>query len=174
MSRTVGPVAQLEEHAPSKRVVVGSSPAGAIGTSGRRMHHTKTKGDIGVAFVIARLTELGWTVGVPITEHAPYDLFAERDGKVHTVQVRYVTARQDKICVRLRTIWNDRHGCHARKRVPGRFSALAVYCPEHGVFFISDSQLGDNGYEVALRVSAARNHQQKGVRMAHDFRDLTS
>jgi hypothetical protein len=52
------------------------------------MHEKKAKGDVGVAHVIARLTELGWNVGIPITEHAPYDLFAEKGGVVHTVQVR--------------------------------------------------------------------------------------
>jgi hypothetical protein len=51
----------------------------------KTIHKMKAKGDLGVAFVIARLAELGWNVGTPITEHAPYDLFTERRGEVLTV-----------------------------------------------------------------------------------------
>ena len=83
------------------------------------MHEKKWKGDIGVAHVIARLTELGWTVGVPLTEHAPYDLFAERSGVVHTVQVRYATARRGKVLVTLSASWADRRGNHRRSRERG-------------------------------------------------------
>ena len=134
------------------------------------MHEKKAKGDIGVAFVIARLVELGWNVGIPLTEHAPYDLFAEKGGELHTVQVRYVAPREDVIYVKLSTSWADRNGNHRRRRSAGQFSLLAIYSPGRGVFFLKDSELGDNGQCVCLRFSPAKNNQRCGVRMAENFR----
>ena len=49
------------------------------------MHELKVKGDIALAFTIARLTELGWNVGVLLTEHARYDLLAEKAGRTARV-----------------------------------------------------------------------------------------
>ena len=43
-------------------------------------HHTKDKGDLGVAKAHADLVEKGWLVLFPTTEHAPFDLVAYRDG----------------------------------------------------------------------------------------------
>jgi hypothetical protein len=49
---------------------------------------------------------------------------------------------------------------------------LAVYAPPEGVFFVTDSCLGENCREISLRLSPARNGQKKLVRMANDFRVL--
>jgi hypothetical protein len=136
------------------------------------MHLKKAKGDVGVAFVIARLAELGWNVGIPLTEHARYDLFAEKDGHVHTVQVRYAAAKQGCIRVSLSASWADRHGNHRRNRCSGDFTILAVYTPQDGVFFLKDDDLGTNGREISLRLKPARNGQLKHVRNAEAFRAL--
>jgi hypothetical protein len=53
-------------------------------------HKTKTKGDIGVTKVIADLTEKGYSVCLPISEHQPYDLIFENElGELKKVQVKY-------------------------------------------------------------------------------------
>ena len=136
------------------------------------MHVTKAKGDIGVAHVIARLTELGWSVGIPLTEHAPYDLFAEKQGVVHTVQVRYATPVDGVIPVTLSASWADRRGNHRRGRKSGGFSILAIYAPGEGVFFLSDECLGANCREITLRLRPTTNGQRKNVRFADQFRVL--
>ena len=43
-------------------------------------HHTKDKGDLGVAKAYADLVGQGYTVLFPATEHAPFDLVAYRRG----------------------------------------------------------------------------------------------
>ena len=48
-----------------------------------RTHHTKTKGDLGVMAAAYDLTNKGFIVCFPMTEHAPYDLLADREGS-HT------------------------------------------------------------------------------------------
>ena len=39
-----------------------------------KAHHTKSKGDVGVAHVFANLGERGHVVVFPATEHGPFDL----------------------------------------------------------------------------------------------------
>ena len=136
------------------------------------MHEKKFKGDVGVGHVIARLLDLGWNVGVPISEHAHYDLFAEKGGVIHTVQVKYSTPDDNRIIVKLKNNWSDKNGVHERKRETGDFTVLAVYAPEQGVFFLSEAQLGDCDTAIVLRLEAAKNGQSKGIRLAEDFREL--
>ncbi len=53
-------------------------------------HITKTKGDIGLTKVIADLTEKGYSLSLPISEHLPYDLIAEDEGgTLLKIQVKY-------------------------------------------------------------------------------------
>jgi len=49
-------------------------------------HHTKDKGDLGVAKAHADLVSQGYLVLFPATEHAPFDLVAYRDGAFERVQ----------------------------------------------------------------------------------------
>ena len=42
------------------------------------MHEKKIKGDIGLAFSIAVLTEQLWNVNLPLSESTKYDLIAEK------------------------------------------------------------------------------------------------
>jgi hypothetical protein len=55
-------------------------------------HHTKDKGDIGVAKAHADLVTQGYVVLFPATEHAPFDLVAYRNGEFERVQVKYRSA----------------------------------------------------------------------------------
>ena len=50
-------------------------------------HHTKTKGDLGVAKVIADLTEKGLDVLTPFSEHLPFDLAAYKKDVFYRIQV---------------------------------------------------------------------------------------
>lgn len=45
-------------------------------------HHTKDKGDLGVAKAHADLAAKGFTVLFPATEHAPFDLVAYAEGQI--------------------------------------------------------------------------------------------
>ena len=62
-------------------------------------HHTKSKGDLGVAKAFADLVEQGYAVLFPATEHAPFDLVAYEAGTFVRVQVKYRTARAGKLYV---------------------------------------------------------------------------
>ncbi len=50
-------------------------------------HHTKNSGNLGVFEVQVDLHEKGYVVSVPLTEHAPFDLVAYKDGKAVSLRV---------------------------------------------------------------------------------------
>jgi hypothetical protein len=78
-----------------------------------RHHHTKVKGDLGVLKAQADLCEQGFVILVPMTEHAPFDLVAYKDGVFKRVQVKCRTIdKTGAICVHFRSSWADRNGTH--------------------------------------------------------------
>lgn len=133
------------------------------------MHTKKTKGDIGVGYAIATMTEQLWNVSLPITEHAPYDLIAERGGVCKRVQVRYCTPENGKMSIKLRSCWNDRHGTHIRKRQKGDFDTICAYNPENKkCYFLNDDEF-DNQNNLNLRIEKPKNNQTKKILMAENF-----
>ena len=73
-----------------------------------RSHHTKTKGDLGVLKAQVDLFEQGFTVCVPQTEHAPFDLVAYKDGRFRRVQVKFRTLEKNGVLqVRFATCWAE-------------------------------------------------------------------
>lgn len=76
-------------------------------------HHTKDKGDLGVAKAHADLVGKGYYVLFPATEHAPFDLVAYAAGTFHRIQVKYRSARAGAVRLNFRSTWADRHGAHS-------------------------------------------------------------
>jgi len=80
-----------------------------------RPHHTKDKGDVGVAHAIADLANQGFVVLTALCEHAPFDLVAYRDGTFARVQVKYRTlASNGAIKVNFVSSWSDSRGTYHR------------------------------------------------------------
>ena len=76
-----------------------------IQCSRTKRHHTKDKGDLGVA-----------------KAHA--DLVAYADGRFHRVQVKYRAARCGAVNVRFRSLWSDRDGTHVKPIDKGSIDAV--------------------------------------------------
>ncbi|UUO03391.1 group I intron-associated PD-(D/E)XK endonuclease [Mycolicibacterium novocastrense] len=75
-------------------------------------HHTKDKGDLGIAKRTPDLAGKGFTVLFPATEHAPFDLVAYGAGEFHRISVKYRSARAGVIKVQFRSVRAERHGTH--------------------------------------------------------------
>lgn len=88
-------------------------------------HHTKTKGDIGIAKVICDLTVKGYEVFTPLSEHSKTDLIAIVDNKPLRLQVKYVG--QSVFCVPKSTSWADKKGNHVTKYSTNDFDYFAIY-----------------------------------------------
>ncbi len=136
-------------------------------------HHTKDKGDMGVAVVIADLVCNGLGVFLPLSEHMPFDLIAVTpEGQTRRVQVKYRSlSKSGTIPVELTTNHSDRHGVHRKPVDLTSFDCFAVYCPESNrVYYVRNEEIPpSNGRLFAVRVRPARNNQQSRVNKASDF-----
>jgi hypothetical protein len=134
------------------------------------VHHTKDKGDLGVAKVTADLVAKGFTVLLPLTKHAPFDLVAHADGEFHRLRVKYRSARSGAIKVHFRSMWADRNGTHTTPLDKAAIDVVCIYCPETDQCYYV--RPGAHGASVTLRITDSGNGQQAGVLRADAFRDL--
>lgn len=139
-------------------------------------HHTKDKGDLAVAEVIADLMRAGAHVCLPLSEHLPFDLIAVSPSlhAVRRVQVRYVTARHGAIQVRLWQSYSDRSGLHKRAVSLDEVDAFAVFCPDvNDVYYVRQDEIrGMTRVLFSLRVFPSANGQRKGTRSARNFESV--
>jgi hypothetical protein len=133
-------------------------------------HHTKNKGDLGVAKAHADLVAQGFVVLFPTTEHAPFDLVAYADGSFHRVQVKYRSATNGAVTVTFRSMWADRNGTHTRPTDKAEVDAVCIYCPDSDeCYYVRPVALGAS---VTLRIAPTRNGQLVNVLHASGFRLL--
>ena len=132
------------------------------------LHHTKDKGDLGIAKAHADLAGQGYTVLFPATEHAAFDLVAYASGRFHRVQVKYRSARAGSVSVQFRSVWADRNGTHMKPSDKSEIDLLCIYCPETDACYYL--RPADHGISVTLRIAPAKNGQQVGVLPAAKFR----
>jgi PD-(D/E)XK endonuclease len=131
-------------------------------------HHTKDKGDLGIAKAHADLVGHGFMVLFPATEHAAFDLVAYLDGTFHRIQVKYRSARTGSISVQFRSVWADRNGTHMKPSDKSEVDVLCIYCPEtDDCYYLRPV---DYRQSVTLRVTPSKNGQERGVLLAADFR----
>jgi hypothetical protein len=132
------------------------------------LHHTKNKGDLGVAKAHADLAAQGFIVLFPATEHAPFDLVAYRDGAFVRVQVKYRSARLGSITVHFRSLWSDRNGVHVVPTDKAAIDVVCIYCPDSDeCYYVTP---GAHGASVTLRLTPSRNRQALGVLPAAHYR----
>ena len=129
---------------------------------------TKEKGDIGLTKVIAELTEQGFGVSLPISEHLRYDCIIEKNGNCCRVQSKYTTSKEDKIEVKIESSWANSEGTHSVKRKKGDYDILAVYCPNtKRCYFLADNDF-DNQCSINLRLKESK-YPKKTFRWAKDY-----
>jgi hypothetical protein len=137
-----------------------------------RSHHTKDKGDIGVAHAIADLADQGFVVLTSLSEHAPFDLVAYRAGRFVRVQVKYrALSATGALEVQFRSTWSDARGTYARPIDKNDIDIVCIYCPETRSCYYVDPR--HYGKSVTLRVTPTRNGQQRNVLDAQAFRELS-
>jgi PD-(D/E)XK endonuclease len=135
----------------------------------------KAKGDLAELKVATDLRTRGYKIGFPYGEDWDFDLILCRDsGELERVQVKH--ARSDGSVITVRC------GSHSltngKVRATKRYTAamidwLAVWeCTLDRCFYIPASELGNGMSMLLLRVAAARNGQQRGIRLAERYTDI--
>jgi hypothetical protein len=133
-------------------------------------HHTKDKGDLGVAKAFADLVDKGFLVLFPATEHAPFDLVGYRDERFWRIQVKFRTLKAGAVSVTFQSAWADRHGTHMKAIDKAAIDFICIYCPETDeCYYVRPTAFGGS---VRLRVTPCLNNQKAGVLFASDFLEL--
>ena len=115
---------------------------------------TKDKGDKGLAYVIADLTEKEYYICLPLAEHLPFDLVAvNNQGLMVRVQVKFRNvSRSGCIEVKFASTWSNRKGTHLKAHDFGAFDGYAVYCPETKLVYYIPSREMSGRTAIWLRV----------------------
>ncbi len=132
-----------------------------------KIHHTKNKGDLGVAKAHCDLVEKGFVVLFPTTEHAPFDLVAYDGQKFVRLQVKYRKAVNGSVQVRLKNWWADKNGSHGQMIDKDQVDVFCVYCPDTDKCYYFKPQ--DVGSHFNIRVVAPKNNQSIGINLAENF-----
>lgn len=136
-----------------------------------RPHHTKDKGDLGVAHAISDLADQGFVVLTALCEHTPFDVVGYRDGKFVRVQVKYrALSPSGTIDVQFRSSWSDSKGTHVQALNKHDIDVVCIYCPDtRACYYIDPKRFGRS---VSLRVTPSRNSQTRNVSQADAFRGV--
>lgn len=132
-----------------------------------KIHHTKNKGDLGVAKAHCDLVEKGYLVLFPTTEHAPFDLVAYDGSRFIRLQVKYRKAVRGAVQIRLENWWADRNGSHGKPVDRSQIDLFCVYCPDTDQCYYFSPEIV--GTHFAIRIAAPKNNQSKRINMAEDF-----
>lgn len=149
-------------HQFSKLFYVGWSPTGdtishacyASVKVSMKEHHTKEKGDLGVAAITFDLQKKGIKVCLPLSEHLPFDLIAvSPQGSLKKVSVKYRHYLSKTGCIEftLRSCWADKNGTHTNYHDKSDYDCLAFYCPDNDkCYYIKIDEI--HGKSICLRV----------------------
>lgn len=136
-------------------------------------HHTKDKGDIGVAVIIADLYKKGLKVLTPMSEHLPFDIVAydPASDDFYKVQCKYSKlSNKNTVYVKLVTSYATQHGSFSSRYKKNSFDVIATYCPEmSSVYYISSEFADTYKSGITLRTESASNKQEVSVNYAKDF-----
>jgi hypothetical protein len=134
------------------------------------MGSTSTKGNLGVAKVLADVVGRGFRVALPLGDDAPFDLIVIRENsKLERVQCKYTQSNGKFIVVRCAS-----HSAWVNyKYTADLIDWLAVYDQTtNRCYYVPATLLGAGKQMLHLRLVPGANNQRQGVRLASDFVDL--
>ena len=135
------------------------------------LHHTKTKGDLGVLKVKVDLFLQECLICSPETEHAPFDLVIFKNGMFKTVQVKYRNLSQfGNLVIPFSTSYSTSQGVFTKKINKTIVDIYAVYCPQTDCCYYLETRKFKES--ITLRVHAPRNNQTARVHFADDYRKV--
>ena len=138
-----------------------------------KLHHTKTKGDLGVLKSQADLCSKGYLVCLPLSEHALFDLVVYKNTNFQRVQVKSRTIDKNGcINVRFEHSYSDSKGVHTKKVNLEEIDFYCMYCLDNDTCYYFDPSNWKNGTTLSLRVETPRNNQKANVKFADDYREV--
>jgi hypothetical protein len=115
------------------------------------------------------LYEQGYSILLPLTEHAPFDLVAYKGNDFKRVQVKYKALdKNGSLTIKFRSCWTDRHGTHMKAVDKETIDLYCLYCPDTDECYFLDPKEFEKS--VTLRVERPKNNQQHHIKLAADYR----
>ena len=134
-------------------------------------HHTKTLGDLGVFKAQLDLHIKGFTVCLPLTEHAPFDLVAYKEGVFKTIQVKSRSlCKSGVLQINFTSSWTNSKGPRIKAVNKDLVDLYCVYCPETDECYYFDPKHFTKS--INLRIEPPKNNQTCGVHLASDFKNI--
>lgn len=131
------------------------------------MHHTTTKGDIGVAMVTADLLCQGYEVMMPVSAVSPFDVVAYRCGKFSRLQVKSREVVNGRISFQLRRAIISSGKIAQVPLSRDDVDGIAVYCPTTKSYYYLPME---GSQTVTLRISEPANGQRTGIKFADEYK----
>jgi hypothetical protein len=113
--------------------------------------------------------ECGVGVLRPMLEGRRYELVFDTGQRLLRVQCKSGAVHRDTIVARIRTCRQTPRGQVITTYSAEEIDAIAIYCHELKRAFLMPINEVEGATVVHLRLQPARNNQQIGVRMAHDY-----
>ena len=130
------------------------------------IHHTKNKGDLGVAKAHCDLVEKGFIVLFPATEHAPFDLVAYDGNRFLRVQIKYRRAVNGSVSIPMKSWW-DKNGSHGQQIDKSQIDVFCVYCPDTDKCYYFKPENAEKCFSI--RIETPKNNQSKRINFAKDY-----
>lgn len=125
------------------------------------MHHTKSKGDLGVLKAMADVHAQGYQILNPMSEHLPFDFVAYDGERFVRIQVKHRKLVNGKIELLLKTGWNDKQGYHPKRYDMSSIDVFCLFCPENDqCYYISAEELNNRSYMCLRVVESVRQHDK--------------
>jgi prevent-host-death family protein len=127
------------------------------------------KGAIAEAAIAAEAIKLGLRVLKPASEHEPYDLAFDLNGRLFRVQCKWANLAGDVVHVHTSRCRTTKRGLVRSTYLDDEIDAIAAYCEELNRCFLLPAELATERYAVHLRVSPPRNHQRAAINWADEY-----
>lgn len=132
--------------------------------------HSKEKGNIGEAIVLAEFTKRGVQVSIPFGDNARYDLVIDIKGNLYKVQVKYTSSLTRYNSVNCRCVSAKNHTTNKRlDSYIGDVDFLCYYIADWGEVVLVPIELLQGKASINFRRDTPKNNQAKNVYYIKDY-----
>jgi hypothetical protein len=134
----------------------------------------KAKGDLAEVMIAADLIRRGYRVAIPYGEDWNFDLILCRDERLERVQCKYTCSDGTFVIARAQSHSLTNGKVRATKRyTAAMIDWLAVYdATTERCYYVPAKELGEGMSSLRLRLTAARNNQQRRIRPAAAYLEI--
>jgi hypothetical protein len=130
--------------------------------------NTKDKGDIGEAFSIAELLNLGYSVSKPFGDNQRYDIIID-DGSLHRAQVKYASMQDGYIIINMETVYQVSGENFVKKYTNKQIDVIIAFCPDNKKCYWVNMREVEGLTKFRLRFEKPKSKNQHKIRMAENY-----